>query len=530
VYYLQFWSAFANEWADTAHHSEADTEIAADVSPVQRIDFNDEGGVSAPVTPALAAPRGKRQRRASAPEKIIDISAIYDCPTENQPIGEGLLGECLLAAPLLDDTSLEPRLWPADWSRLEHGDQSLLSRANTLLDELAECATAPHSKAVQAEFMKYQYLTQYGTQILALFTPAQSCGYVSQNFETLTGISAEHAQGEEFFTLLHPDHREKLQNIVLARPDAQAKPHQLRCKLQHADGKYYWYQFAIHSTGTEHVCIMESINEHVQTQSVLQKAKLEAELALRSRSEFLANMSHELRTPLNAVIGFSQIMESGIFGPLEPPQYREYVHHIHQSGYDLLSKIEDLLEIASIDAGRTSLSREEVYVGDIIKHVLQAQAHHAEAAGIALEYVPRGDLLLFVDRVKLQHIVGHLVANAIKFSTRSSTVRIEVSRAPGSGIALRVSDEGVGMTDMQCHDIREALQQDNCWTAKNGHTIGIGLALTKEFVALHGGEVAIESCSGEGTQVTISLPRDAIRMAPARKLSAPELKQELAHG
>jgi signal transduction histidine kinase len=321
--------------------------------------------------------------------------------------------------------------------------------------------------------------------------------------------------GEEFFATLHIDSQEKLRTILAADFSTSPKQQIINLKLQHADAKYYWYQFTIHAEEAQHVCIIENIHQHIQTQNTLQKAKLEAELALRTRSEFLANMSHELRTPLNAVIGFSQIMERGVFGKIENEHYNSYIRHIQESGHDLLTKIEDLLEIANIDIGRVSLKREEIYVGDLIKHVMKAQKHHAEAAKVSLSYIPKGNMLLYVDRLKLQHILGHLVSNAVKYNQSGGEVTIEVGRDGKSGIRLSIHDDGIGIDEIKCNHIRESLKNDSSWTSSGNNHIGIGLALTKEFVEMHGGNVEILSSAGIGTTISITLPRECIRMNPS---------------
>jgi signal transduction histidine kinase len=359
---------------------------------------------------------------------------------------------------------------------------------------------------------KYEYLTEYGTQILSLLHAGVGCGYLSANFETLTGNAAEDYLGDAFFDIVNADFHERLGEL-LATPTSRNQPHVFRCKLKHGDGKYYWYVMHIHSKPKgENVCIMENVHDSILIQNTLQKAKLEAELALRARSEFLANMSHDLRTPLNAVIGFAQIMEKQIFGAIDNPQYLEYAKHIQESGYDLLGKIEDLLEIANIDAGRTTLEREEAYLSEIIKHVTEAQTHHANGAKITLEYQPLdGDAQLFVDRLKLQHILGHLVGNAIKFSQPEGKVQIVASISDRNELELRIRDHGVGMSKSKLAGILETLSEDHCWTGKNNQHIGLGLALTKEFVGLHNGTIAISSKSGNGTSVHITLPPDCIR-------------------
>lgn len=366
---------------------------------------------------------------------------------------------------------------------------------------------------------KYDFLSEYGSHILCLVDNGGNCSYLSRNFESITGLPCASQLGNPLAAMVHPDFHERLHAVMA--DCVQEQP--LRCKLRHADGKWYWYRFLIHprheGMAGELVCVVENIHEHISAQNTLQKARLEAELALRSRSEFLANMSHELRTPLNAVIGFSQIIESEIFGRIDHPQYMEYIRHIQQSGYDLLAKIEDLLEIANIDAGRVTLSKEEVYASDILQHVLESQSHHANAARVSLLCeATEEDSLLYVDRLKLQHILGHLVANALKFSPAGGSITLSAQAGPG-GLDIRVRDRGAGIPADRLAAILCALQEDNCWsTANETSAIGLGLALTREFVALHGGQVHLESALGGGTTIVISLPRECVRATMRQKM------------
>ncbi len=142
----------------------------------------------------------------------------------------------------------------------------------------------------------------------------------------------------------------------------------------------------------------------------------------------------------------------------------------------------------------------------------EAQAHHAQSAQVTLECAPLpSDIMLHVDRLKLQHILGHLVANAIRFS-REGGARDAQSHAYKGQLQLYVHDTGSGMEQEKLSAIVTALQEDNCWaTANDNRSIGLGLALTREFVALHGGKVEISSQAGAGTTITITLPKDCIR-------------------
>ncbi|MGE3714369.1 MAG: histidine kinase dimerization/phospho-acceptor domain-containing protein [Alphaproteobacteria bacterium] len=344
--------------------------------------------------------------------------------------------------------------------------------------------------------------------------PKKGCNYLSKNFADITGNEAVDFLAEDFYNLLHPDSRERL-SAQLLESNAHHFPSTLHLKLKQGDGSYQWYACVVHQPedGSEdYVCVLENIDTHVQAQSTLQKAKLEAELALSTRSEFLANMSHDLRTPLNAVIGFAQIIEEQMFGNVNP-QYLDYARHIQESGHDLLAKIEDLLEIASIDAGRVSLNRTDVSLNDMLRHVIAAHSHHAANNDVLIEYAPPacGNMLLHVDRMKTQHIIGHLLANAIKFSHRGGKVSVEALSTEDKGILLRVVDHGVGMNEQKLHALRETLNAGNCWGVGGTCTIGLGLALTREFVVMHGGEVDIQSAIGDGTVVTLTLPEECVR-------------------
>ncbi|MDX1975614.1 MAG: PAS domain-containing sensor histidine kinase [Rickettsiales bacterium] len=363
---------------------------------------------------------------------------------------------------------------------------------------------------------KYDYLSQYGTQILCLLSAEKGCSYVSKNFETITGHDMAMAAGDSVYSIIHSDYHQRLRELLASKTIGD-KPQSLRCKLQHGDGNWQWYLFLVHNNhndSDEKVCIIENINESMVTQNTLQKAKLEAELALRARSEFLANMSHDLRTPLNAVIGFSQIIDSQMFGKIGNPQYLEYIKHIQESGYDLLSKIEDLLEIANIDAGRVGLDKSEAYLGDIIQHATHSQAHHAASAGISIQYqIPQDDPLLYVDRLKLQHIIGHLIANAIRHSSKGDMISIEAAISQDEELIVRIRDNGSGIPRGKLNLILGALKEESCWSAAtNNQGIGLGLALTKEFIALHGGNVKIISKVDVGTTVYFTLPKHCLRI------------------
>jgi len=161
--------------------------------------------------------------------------------------------------------------------------------------------------------------------------------------------------------------------------------------------------------------------------------------------------------------------------------------------------------------------------------LVETQSHHAMTAGVSLEYIPlKADILLYVDRLKLQHILGHLVGNAIKFSPEKSKIRLEAALW-NKGLRLYVHDNGAGITSNKLNSIVSSLQEESCWATASGNTgIGLGLALTREFVALHGGQVEITSAPGKGTTIAITLPKNCIRDVTTKAKKPEYLRQAVS--
>ena len=234
-----------------------------------------------------------------------------------------------------------------------------------------------------------------------------------------------------------------------------------------------------------------------------------AELASRSKSEFLANMSHELRTPLNAIIGFSEMMEQQILGELSD-KYRDYAGSIRSSGAHLLDIINDILDIARIEAGDTELIEETFTLLSAIESSVRLIEERASTKNIKVSVDAAPDLpQLFADARNIKQVLINLLANAVKFTDDDGKVSIS-ARMTGSGLAIAVSDNGIGM---RASDIPAALapfgQADSALERKFEGT-GLGLPLSKTLVELHGGTLWIDSALGRGTTVTITLPEERL--------------------
>ena len=236
----------------------------------------------------------------------------------------------------------------------------------------------------------------------------------------------------------------------------------------------------------------------------LEAARAEAEQQNAGKSRFLANMSHELRTPLNAIMGFSDIMRSGLFGPM-PDRYGEYAELIHESGRHLLELINDVLDMSKIEADRYELSREEFDAREAVNAVLRLMRGQADRAGVQLRGVlPKAPLDIDADRRALKQIALNLVSNALKFTPRNGAVTVGL-QAAGGQMELVVADTGMGMSAEDLARVGRPYEQAGDAERRAAGT-GLGLSLVRSFAHLHGGEMFIESVVGEGTTVTVRMP------------------------
>jgi PAS domain S-box-containing protein len=255
------------------------------------------------------------------------------------------------------------------------------------------------------------------------------------------------------------------------------------------------------------VAIRTDITEQVMAQNALRAALSEAQAASLAKSQFLANMSHELRTPLNAIVGFSEMIKLAFMGPL-PAVYQEYGRLIHQSGEHLHAVINDILDLAKVDAGKFELRREEgVDPRQIAEACVTLVRGHAEAAQIELSLTADDRLPpLIADPTRLKQILLNVLSNAIKFTKPGGSVGLTLSCDDSGGVVFEVCDTGPGMT---AAEIRIALEpfgqvKDGAFSTQEG--TGLGLPLARRFAELHGGSLRIDSEKGHGTAVTVILP------------------------
>ncbi|HEY9217638.1 MAG TPA: ATP-binding protein [Phenylobacterium sp.] len=309
------------------------------------------------------------------------------------------------------------------------------------------------------------------------------------------------------------------------RYEAGEGPYRAEYRVKRTDGREVWaYAVAeierdAHGRPINLVGALQNITERKRTELAIAEARDQAEAANRAKSEFLATMSHEIRTPMNGVLGMAQAMERENLEPIQ----RKRLDVIRKSGETLLVLLNDILDLAKIEAGRLDLEAGEVEVAAVAKIALEsfvAQASEKDVI-LSIHVDPRAEGVYAGDPTRVGQILRNLVSNAIKF-TAQGVVAVHIDR-PGDTLIMKVTDTGIGMTPEQQSRLFEAFVQADASTTRRYGGTGLGLVIVRELASKMGGEIEVESTEGQGSSFTVRLPLTWLRArdaAPAQDASA----------
>ncbi|WP_162916705.1 PAS domain-containing sensor histidine kinase [Dongia deserti] len=337
------------------------------------------------------------------------------------------------------------------------------------------------------------------------------------------GTSAEALSGRsilEFY--VEPERR----GALLRDIDAGTGGTQKQVQLRRADGSTIWVKVAaqrVSYRGTPSVFkISHDITEHMdrarqlaeaqeklsrQASNLNSSAQTSAEAASRAKSTFLAQMSHELRSPLNAILGFSEVVRGLHFGRDQVDKYAEYGGYIHQAGTHLLALIDDILDLAKVEAGKLELKRTPFDLVELLDECARMMRPMIDGRGLKLQvYGTAASLMLTADRRRTKQMVINLLSNAIKFTHPGGKVEMAVQRTPDQAIAVTVSDTGIGMSQAEIAVALEPFGRVGNAAATDPTGSGLGLPIVKNLIEAHGGKLQILSELNRGTIARLIFP------------------------
>jgi PAS domain S-box-containing protein len=375
--------------------------------------------------------------------------------------------------------------------------------------------------------------------------------YLSPSWKAMIGYADDELSSRYglWSTLLHPDDYEwvieYLDDYVVGRRDV----YEIEYRIRHKDGTYRWVlarAMAIRNADGNAIRVAGShtdVTDRLEQQKELMRAKDAAESANLAKSQFLANMSHELRTPMNSIIGFSELLSKESFGPLNQRQTK-YVNNILTSGRHLLGLINSVLDLSKVEAGRMDLNVSLFNLDAAIRETVDVTRAIADKRNIKIIVGIADDVpLVSADRVKVQQVLYNLISNALKFSPESTSVVIGVGCGLGDDkaetIYITVTDEGIGIAEEDIEAVfGEFVQVDSSYSRKEQGT-GLGLALSRRIVELHGGRLwATSPGTSCGSTFHVELPR-AVSTASLRRpvhhsprpaaVTVVEHEREMAH-
>jgi PAS domain S-box-containing protein len=346
---------------------------------------------------------------------------------------------------------------------------------------------------------------------------ANADGYfkrISPAFTDTLGWTVQEMLDRPFLDFVHPDDQAATLREVERQTVAGDPVLHFENRYRHKNGSWRVLSWrSVPQPGGLMFATARDVTDAQQAATALRSAKEAAEAANRAKSDFLAKMSHELRTPLNSIIGFSEILEDEGVGPLSEKQHR-YVANVLLSGRNLLHLINDILDLSKVEAGRMELAPSLFDIRTALEQVRGIVATLADKKGLSIQLDVAPDLpVLSADPAKFKQIMYNLLGNAIKFTPAGGRVEVTAGLARSSGngaggelLEVAVADTGIGISAEDLTRIFNEFEQVTSHPQYEEQGTGLGLALTRKLVELHGGRVWVESVVGQGSVFRFTLP------------------------
>ena len=348
--------------------------------------------------------------------------------------------------------------------------------------------------------------------IVAMTDQAGRITYVNDKFCEISGYTEDELLGRNHRLLKSGYHAPSFYK-ELWQTISSGKVWQGEIRNRAKDGSPYWLNTTIAPMYTRngrirgYIALRTDITARKEAELELHNAKEKAEFANEAKSRFIANMSHELRTPMNAIIGFTDTMLGGIFGEVQPTRYQDYLGDVNSSARLLLDLINNLLDVAKIEAGRMESYPEPIEVRPILTRTLRMLEPRASAKGVELVIEHSDpDVLIFADLRHVRQIVQNLLTNAVKFTDNGGRVTLSARHLEPEMIAIEVLDTGVGIADTDIQTVMQPFAQAERTARTVEEGTGLGLPLSYRLTTLNRGSMWIESAQQSGTRVTVAFP------------------------
>ena len=382
-----------------------------------------------------------------------------------------------------------------------------------------------------AEEDRYRLLARNMTDVITRHGLHGAVLFVSPAAEPLFGAKINELHGHGLFDRVHVADRPAYLS-ALAQAAIEGEVRSVEFRVQRDAGtsssapQFIWVEMRCrpldqavgevrHGRDREVVAVMRDVTERKEQEGALEIARAESEKANAAKTRFLATMSHELRTPLNAIIGFSEMLTNEVAMRLDAERRRDYAQLINDSGHHLLAVVNGILDMSKMETGDFEITPEPFAPASVIKNCCELLALRARDAGLTLAVSVPGDLPdVLADKRAVKQVLLNLLSNALKFTDSGGQVSVS-ARADGQRLAITVEDNGIGISEADLPRIGDPFFQ-----ARSGHDrrhdgTGLGLSIVKGLIGLHGGDVDMKSELGKGTRITVRLPFDCEKQAPA---------------